>query len=110
MRSSTENIYQEKVNQVIDYISANLHQPLQLDVIAERICVSRRQLLRIMRSALDESLYAYMARQRMERAIMYMQTEEMTLAGLARAGRLRQSSNRSRKRLRNNSVSLRKLI
>lgn len=83
MRSSTENIYQEKVNQVIDYISANLHQPLQLDVIAGRICVSRRQLLRIMRSALDESLYAYMARQRMERAIMYMQTEEMTLAELA---------------------------
>lgn len=83
MRSSTENIYQKKVNQVIDYISANLHQPLQLDVIAGKICVSRRQLLRIMRSALDESLYAYMARQRMERAIMYMQTEEMTLAELA---------------------------
>lgn len=83
MRSSTENIYQKKVNQVIDYISANLHQPLQLDVIAGRICVSRRQLLRIMRSALDESLHAYMARQRMERAIMYMQTEEMTLAELA---------------------------
>ena len=83
MRSSTENIYQEKVNQVIDYISANLHQLLQLDVIAGRICVSRRQLLRIMRSALDESLYTYMARQRMERAIMYMQTEEMTLAELA---------------------------
>ena len=83
MRSSTENIYQKKVNQVIDYISANLHQPLQLDVIAGRICVSRRQLLRIMRSALDESLYTYMARQRMERAIMYMQTEEMTLAELA---------------------------
>ena len=83
MRSSTENIYQEKVNRVIDYISANLHQPLQLDVIAGRICVSRRQLLRIMRSALDESLYAYIARQRMERAIMYMQTEEMTLAKLA---------------------------
>lgn len=71
------------MNQVIDYISANLHQPLQLDVIAGRICVSRRQLLRIMRSALDESLYTYMARQRMERAIMYMQTEEMTLAELA---------------------------
>lgn len=83
MRSSTENIYQKKVNQVIDYISANLHQPLQLDVIAGRICVSRRQLLRIMRSALNESLHAYMARQRMERAIMYMQTEEMTLAELA---------------------------
>ena len=57
MRNSTENIYQQKVNQVIDYISANLHLPLQLDVIADKINVSQRQLLRIMRSALNESLY-----------------------------------------------------
>lgn len=83
MRSSTENIYQEKVNQVIDYISANLHRPLLLDVMADKIHVSQRQLLRIMRSALDESLNAYVARQRMERAVMYLQTEEMNLGELA---------------------------
>lgn len=83
MRDSTENIYQQKVNQVIDYISANLHLPLQLDVIADEINVSQRQLLRIMRFALNESLYAYIARQRVERAVLYMQTEEMSLTKLA---------------------------
>lgn len=83
MRDSTENIYQEKVNKVIDYISANLHRPLLLDVMADKIHVSQRQLLRIMHSALDESLNAYVARQRMERAVMYLQTEEMNLGELA---------------------------
>lgn len=83
MRNSTENIYQQKVNQVIDYISANLHLPLQLDVIADKINVSQRQLLRIIRSALNESLYAYVARQRMERAVLYMQTERMSQTKLA---------------------------
>jgi AraC-like DNA-binding protein len=36
-----------------------------------------------MRSFLNEPLSAYIARQRVERAVMYMQTEEMTLAALA---------------------------
>jgi DNA gyrase inhibitor GyrI/AraC-like DNA-binding protein len=83
MRDDTENIYQQKVNRVIDYISANLHLPLALDVLAEQIYVSQRQLLRIMRSALNESLSAYIARQRVERSVLYMQTEKMTLTHLA---------------------------
>ena len=83
MRSDTKEIYQEKVNQVIDFVSANLHQPLMLDKLAERIFVSQRQLLRIMRSALNEPLYAYVARQRIERAVMYMQLEKTSLAALA---------------------------
>ncbi|MDR0748749.1 MAG: AraC family transcriptional regulator [Tannerellaceae bacterium] len=83
MRSSTENIYQQKVNQVIDYISSRLHEPLQLNVMASSINVSQRQLLRIMHSALNESLYSYVARQRVERAVLYMQTEEMNLTKLA---------------------------
>lgn len=45
MRNSTENIYQQKVNQVIGYISTNLHLPLQLDVIADKINVSFHRLL-----------------------------------------------------------------
>lgn len=83
MRSSTENIHQQKVNQVIDYISVNLYLPMQLDEIADKINVSQRQLLRIMRSALNESLYSYVARQRIERAVLYMQTEKMSLTKLA---------------------------
>ncbi len=83
MRNTTENIYNQKVNQVIDYISANLHTPLQLDSIADKINVSQRQLLRIMRSSLNESLYSYVARQRIERAVLYMQTEDMNLKKLS---------------------------
>ena len=83
MHNSTENIYKQKANQVLDYISANLHSPLHLDVIADRINVSQRQLLRIMSAILNEPLYAYVARQRIERAVLYMQTEEMNLSKLA---------------------------
>lgn len=83
MKSSTENIYKQKVNQVIDYINSNLHQPLQLNVIADIVNVSQRQLLRMMSSALNEPLYAYVARQRIERAILYMQTEDISLQKLA---------------------------
>ena len=75
MKSSTENIYKQKVNQVIDYINFNLHQPLQLNVIADIVNMSQRQLLRMMSSALDEPLYSYVARQRVERAVLYMHTE-----------------------------------
>jgi AraC-like DNA-binding protein/DNA gyrase inhibitor GyrI len=83
MRIDTEEIYRQKVNRVIDYISANLHRPLALDELADRIYVSQRQLLRIMRSSLNESLHSYIARQRVERAVMYMQTAHTTLTKLA---------------------------
>lgn len=83
MRNTTENIYNQKVNQVIDYISANLHTPLQLDSIADKINVSQRQLVRIMRSVLNESLYSYVTRQRIERAVLYMQIEDMNLRKLS---------------------------
>lgn len=61
----------------------NLHQPLQLNVIADIVNMSQRQLLRMMSSALDEPLYSYVARQRVERAVLYMQTEDMSLQNLA---------------------------
>ena len=83
MRNSTENIYKQKANQVIDYVSVHLHKPLQLDMIASHINVSERQLLRIMHFSLNESLSAYITRQRMERAVMYMQTEELNFVELA---------------------------
>lgn len=83
MKNITENIYKQKINQVIDYINSNLHQPIQLKAIADSVNVSQRQLLRMMSTELNESLYAYVARQRMERAILYMQIEEMGLQDLA---------------------------
>ena len=86
MKKSTEDIYKQKVNQVIDYINSNLHQPLQLNVIADKMNVSQRQLLRMMSSALNEPLYTYIARQRIERAVLYMQTEEMCVTEIGYIG------------------------
>ncbi len=83
MRESTENIYRQKANYVIDYISSHLHEPLKTDVIADKMNVSQRQLLRIMHSFLHESLHSYIARQRTERAVLYMQTGAMSLTDLA---------------------------
>lgn len=83
MLDSTKIIHKQKVNQIIDYINANLHRPLQLAIIANEVNISQRQLLRIMRSALNESLYAYTSRQRIENAILYMQTEELSLTELS---------------------------
>ena len=80
MRNITENIYQQKVNLIIDYISSHLHEPLQLNTLASLINVSQRQLLRIMQTSLNESLYAYVARLRVERAVMYMQIEQGNLS------------------------------
>ena len=83
MRVNTEIIYQQKANSVIDYISSNLHESLDLSIIASRICVSKRQMLRIMKIYLNEPLSAYLRRQRLERAVMYMQTEKTGLEKLA---------------------------
>lgn len=83
MRKDTENIYKQKINQVLDYITMNLDKPLALDKLADLIHVSQRQLIRIMRSALNEPLSSYIARQRMERSVLYMQIEKMNLTRLA---------------------------
>ena len=59
MRFDTEEICRQKVNRVIDYINANLRQPFALDKLADRVYISQRQLFRIMRPSLNESLYSY---------------------------------------------------
>ena len=83
MKTSTRDNYQFKTNQILDYISANLHSPLKLDYLASLMNLSQRQLLRIIRKELNESLYAYIARERLQRAVMYMQTESISLIELA---------------------------
>lgn len=42
MRNSTENIYRQTANQVIDYIGANLHRSLPLKATADKVHVSQK--------------------------------------------------------------------
>lgn len=67
----------------MEYVNTNLHSPIELGMIANHINVSKRQLLRIMYLHLNESLYAYITRLRMERAVLYMQIEKMSLTKLS---------------------------
>lgn len=83
MRLSTLEHHCRIANRVIDHIDANLHRQLALDEIAASVCLSQRQLLRVMRRVLDESQSAYIARLRLERAVLYLRTEECSLAELA---------------------------
>ncbi|MCD7973401.1 MAG: AraC family transcriptional regulator [Candidatus Azobacteroides sp.] len=83
MKESTENIYHEKANEVLDYISRNPDKLLKLKELASLANVSQRQLVRIMDSFLEESLYEYIIRQKMERAVIYMQIEHLSLAEIA---------------------------
>ena len=59
-----------------------MHQPLQLNVISDIVNMSQRQLIRMMSSVLNEPLYPYVAMQNVERAVLYMQTEDMSLQNL----------------------------
>lgn len=83
MKGSTQKIYQEKTNRVIDYINAHLHEPLPVDRIASEMGLSLRQLQRIAETELHRPLSGYIAAQRLEQAVLYMQTEEGNLSEVA---------------------------
>lgn len=83
MKDSTEKIYHEKANRVIDYIHTHLHEPLALDTIASAMCLSLRQMQRIIETELHQSLSEYITRQRLEQAILYMQLGNYRLEEVA---------------------------
>jgi len=83
MKAKTENEYQLKVNQVIDYINGHLHESLKLESLAQRMCISSYHFHRIMRAYLNEPLALYITRQRMERAAMYLKTKDTDIKELA---------------------------
>jgi len=83
MKAQTENEYQKKVNQVIDYISSHLYEPMTLEGLAQRMCISSYHFHRIMRAYLNEPLATYITRQRLERAAIYLQDKRMSLTGVA---------------------------
>ena len=73
MKSDTEEKYLQQVNRVIDYINSHLNEPLRVETLAREVCLSEYHFHRIMRAYLHEPLATYIARQRVERAVMYLQ-------------------------------------
>ena len=83
MKSDTEEKYLQQVNRVIDYINSHLNEPLRVETLAREVCLSEYHFHRIMRAYLHEPLATYIARQRVERAVMYLQMKNIHLAQVA---------------------------
>ena len=83
MKSDTEEKYLQQVNRVIDYINSHLNEPLRVETLAREVCLSEYHFHRIMRDYLHEPLATYIARQRVERAVMYLQMKNIHLAQVA---------------------------
>ena len=71
------------MNRVIDYINSHLNEPLRVETLAREVCLSEYHFHRIMRAYLHEPLATYIARQRVERAVMYLQMKNIRLAQVA---------------------------
>ena len=83
MKEETTYGHQELINQVIDYIHTHLHKALTLEMLAAEMNMSVYHFHRLFKSHLQETLSAYITRQRMERAVMYLQTRDLSLQELS---------------------------
>ncbi len=83
MKDSTLKIYYQKANKTIDYINAHLHEPLSLRSIASAVSLSLRQLQRVVETELRLPLSRYIAMQRLEQAVLYMQMGSYNLEDIA---------------------------
>ena len=61
--------YVARVNRAIDYITANLDQPLRLEEVARAGCFSPYHFHRIFRAMIGETLASFVKRVRLERAV-----------------------------------------
>jgi len=83
MKKETTYGHQGLVNQAIDYIHTHLHKALTLEMLAAEMHMSAYHFHRLFKSYLQETLSAYITRQRMERAAMYLQTQDLSLQELS---------------------------
>ena len=68
-RDSTHVDYVARVNRAIDYVTANLDQPLRLEDVARAACFSPYHFHRIFSALIGETLAVFVKRVRLERAV-----------------------------------------
>lgn len=67
-KEETINDYRLRINRVLEYINVNLYEPMNVEKLAGISNFSAFHFHRIMRAHLDEPLYAYIIRLRLEKA------------------------------------------
>lgn len=73
MRSTSNLIYLDRINRVIDYITSHLSKPLRLQHLARLAHFSPFHFHRLFSSFVGEPLYTFILRLRLEKAIALMQ-------------------------------------
>lgn len=63
-----DNDYIVRINQAIDYIHANIDKNLTVEDIASRCCFSKFYFNRVFRSVVNESVYSFIKRLKLEQA------------------------------------------
>jgi AraC family transcriptional regulator len=95
--TASKQIYLRRINRVIDHISENLTEPLDLDTLARLAHFSPFHFHRVFRSLIGEPLHAFIRRLRLEKAVFQMRYgPECTLTEIALACGFSSSSDFSR--------------
>jgi AraC family transcriptional regulator len=68
----SEEIYQQRINRVIDYINDHLTEKLSVDLLASLAHFSPFHFHRIFRSFVGEPIHAFVQRLRLEKAVTQM--------------------------------------
>jgi AraC family transcriptional regulator len=93
----SRQIYQARINRVIDYVSEHLDEPLPLEKLARLAHFSPFHFHRIFRAMVGEPLHAFVRRLRLEKALFRMRHgPKATLTEIALACGFKSSSDFSR--------------
>ena len=82
--SASETQYFLRMQRVVDYINANLDDPLDLDTLAEVACLSRFHWHRVFRGLSGETIHATVKRLKLNRASQQLKASTLGLGEIAR--------------------------
>lgn len=80
MKESTQNLYQQAINQVVDYINSHLNEELSLDTLADISHLSPFHFHRIFSSIIGETTGAYITRLRLEMAAQQLTNTALSMS------------------------------
>jgi len=83
MKTETEQIYRERMLEVLLHIQSHLDEPLSLDALAEIACFSPFHFHRIFKGLVGESVKEHVRRLRLERAAQRLQVGEDSILAIA---------------------------
>ncbi|MDR1725114.1 MAG: AraC family transcriptional regulator [Bacteroidales bacterium] len=79
----TEEVYQQRLKMVIEYIDRNIDRPINIAQLADVACFSRYHFIRIMSAALGESIWSYIIRRRVETAAILLRETDLSIMDIA---------------------------